>query len=125
MEQQTSMLSSFNFLDTEIGMLNCMNDEKFYLKILKEFVKSQKDKELQDCFDREDWKNYHIHVHALKGTALTIGAVALSEKAKELEMQIKQGNTDYIKQHHSEIMEPYAVLVDKMQKTIDSVQTAQ
>ena len=63
-------------LNTDEGVKFCANDVPFYLEMLREFVSAQPDKEktLNECYDNEDWKNYQIHVHALKSNLRSIGA---------------------------------------------------
>ncbi len=56
-------------------------------------------------FKEQDWKNYVICVHALKGNAKGVGADGLSEMARELEMAGKENRVDYILEHHEEMME--------------------
>lgn len=62
---------------------------------------------LNHYYQEEDWKNYVICVHALKGNAKGIGAGDLSEMARELEMAGKENRIDYIHEHHEEMMESH------------------
>lgn len=68
--------------------------------------------------ESKDWDNYRILVHALKSTSLTIGAVALSEEAKALEMAAKDEDVDYILSHHQEVMEKYTGLLNVLRKVL-------
>ena len=45
---------------------------------------------LLEYYEKRDWKNYKIIVHALKSTSLVIGATAFSEKAKRMEQLAKE-----------------------------------
>ena len=51
------------------------------------FAESAKEKaaEIERYFEAEDWENYTIKVHALKSSARLIGAMNLSDRAKDLE----------------------------------------
>lgn len=62
----------------------------------------------------QDWKNYVICVHALKGNAKGIGADDLSAAAKELEFAGKENRIDYILQHHEAMMEQHDALLDAL-----------
>ena len=53
---------------------------------------------ITNSFAKKDWSNYIIKVHALKSTSMTIGAVPLSELAKELELSGKAADYDPILQ---------------------------
>lgn len=67
----------------------------------------KRQEQLAQLFREQDWKNYVITVHALKGNAKGIGAETLSELAKQLEMAGKENRIDYILTHHEELMEHY------------------
>ena len=59
-----------------------------------------------------------IKAHALKSTSLTIGAEELSEKARALEQAGRNGDTEYIRQNHSELLEAY----DKVCRSIQELE---
>ena len=56
-------------------------------KTLRQFAESAAEKaaEIETLFAQEDWENYTIKVHALKGSARLIGATVLSVLAAHLE----------------------------------------
>jgi HPt (histidine-containing phosphotransfer) domain-containing protein len=100
-----------DFLDTATGLAYCMNDEKFYREMQEEYVKGDKTKELAELFDKEDFENYRIAVHALKSSSLTIGATKVSEAAKALELACKENNLEFVKQNHGAFVEKYSALL--------------
>ena len=55
-----------------------------------------------------------ILVHALKSSALYIGAAQLSEAAKALELAGKEGKVDYIEAHQEEMIAMYHRLLERM-----------
>ena len=70
-------------------------------------------KSLEERFAEEDWKNYIIEVHALKSSSISVGAVKLSECAKELEFAGKEENYELIKEKHPALIKLYeAVLAE-------------
>ena len=73
---------------------------------------------LSDFLAKEDWPNYQIVAHSLKGTSLTIGAAPLSAAAKELEFAVKENRYDYIKEHHDDVMKEYGELLDKLKNVL-------
>ena len=109
-------LKKLEGLDVKTGLAYCMNEEEFYVEMLKEYLKADKAPKIEKFFAEEDWDNYRTVVHALKSTSLTIGAVHLSEAAKALEMAAKEGNADYIRSHHKDAMEEYATLKNGISK---------
>lgn len=69
---------------------------------------------LAHYFAEQDWKNYVICVHALKGNAKGIGADDLSSAAKELEFAGKENRIDYILKHHEAMMAQHDALLDAL-----------
>ena len=59
------------------------------------------------AFEKEDYANYTIKVHALKSSARIVGASKLGEEAQELENAGKSRDVSYIKAHHPEFIDYY------------------
>lgn len=114
-------LEKLDGLDVNTGLTYCMNETDFYLDMLKEYLNSDKASKLELFFAQEDWDNYRTLVHALKSTSMTIGAVSLSEEAKALELAAKEGDVDYIRAHHAEVMEQYEGLSDSLKMILTDV----
>ena len=104
-------------LDVETGISYCM-DRDFYLELLKDYMDSDKNTDLEDLFEKKDWKNYRTIVHALKSTSKTVGAVSLSKEAEELEMAAKAEDENYIETHHATVMEHYMVLKEQLKQIL-------
>lgn len=104
-------LKSIEGMDTEQGILYC-NGEDGYLSILRAYCEDWEGAGAlaKDSFEQKDWKNYTIAVHGLKSAMFSIGAVKVSEMAKQLEMAGKEDNISYIEEHHQELMDAYAEL---------------
>ena len=120
-ENKKSMQARFPYLDTEQGMSVCMEDEDFYLKILKVYLKDEMVDTLQQDYEEKDWAQYQIHVHGLKNVSANIGAMVLSEQFKGLEYAIKNHDipdTDYIRSHHDEVMEAYQELLRRLERDV-------
>ena len=103
-------------IDINTGLKHCMDDESFYEEILHDFVieMEKNKKELNALFDKKDYRNYEIKIHAVKGIARTIGAADLAEKAKSLEFAAKDKDTAFIEAHHSETIDEYEALAKKI-----------
>ena len=84
-----------------------MDSKSFYAEILADFSSDDKATKIQAAFDSDDWKNYQILVHALKSTALSIGAENLSEKARTLEFAAKENNLALIHENHADLISTY------------------
>ena len=111
-------LRGIDGLDIQTGLGYCLNEEDFYIEMLKEYMKADKIPVLERCFDAGDWNEYRITVHALKSTSHTLGAVHLSEEAKALEMATKTGDTDYLRSHHKEMIAEYLQLSDQLKSIL-------
>ena len=112
-------MKRLTFLDVEAAMEYCCNDEEFYREMLETYTESSKLEELNEKYQREDWENYRILVHALKSTSLSIGAAELSEQAKKLEMAAKEGDTAYIREYHEAAMQQYGELLRKIREVLE------
>lgn len=103
-------------LNVDVGLEYCANDEAFYVEMLGEYVNDEKSQSIQSTFDREDWKNYQILVHALKGMSLTIGAEGVFEMAKNIDLACKEQKFEYVKEHHAEMINAYGLLISDIKK---------
>lgn len=117
-ERPADVLRKLKFLDCALGLSYCMNDEKFYLEMLNEYRSGRKDDELEKFFAERDFNNYRISIHSLKSMSLTIGASLLSDHAKALELACKEGNFEYVKTHHAEVMAEYRDLLQKFDQAM-------
>ncbi|MCR5011254.1 MAG: response regulator [Lachnospiraceae bacterium] len=115
---EKSLEERFPTLDIELAFTYCMDDEELLLEMIDEYLIWETPNELDGYFDAKDWKNYEIAVHALKSTSLNIGAKDLSEHAKALEFAAKGSDTDYITEHHKEVMDEYHRLIDELKNGV-------
>ncbi|SHK85899.1 response regulator [Fibrobacter sp. UWEL] len=106
------------FINVRMGVLYCANDEEFYKEMLQEYTDGFKLPEIESAFQKDDWKNYQILVHALKSTSLTIGAEELSKDAKSLEFACKDSDFDFVKENHQRVMKDYESLVSNIKKVM-------
>ena len=99
-------------VNVEMGMEFCAGDRDFYWEMLEMFrdLGEQKDEELEELFAQEDWGEYAVKAHALKSTALTIGAESLSSMAKELELAGKGRDGDFIRGRHPALLQAHRAL---------------
>ena len=118
-KDKCNQLEKLEGLDVQTGLVYCMNDKQFYLEMLKEYLKADKASGIKQFFAEEKWDDYRIVVHSLKSTSLTIGAVHLSEGAKALEMAAKEGDVDYIRLHHKDVLEEYTGLMDRLREILE------
>ena len=106
-------------VSTKQGLRYCRGDREFYRSMLLEYAQSAAGKleKLRRFYDEADWQNYAVLVHALKSTSKMIGAEALSETARTLEMAAKEGDAATIAQHHEPALARYAEVSELVLRT--------
>jgi len=94
-------------LDIPTGLAYSMGDRDFYLEMLQMFAQQDRTEELTRYHDAESWEEYHIAIHALKSTSLSVGFVRLSKEAKQLEAAAQRKDFEAVKASHGELMKYY------------------
>ena len=94
-------------LDREMALTYCGGSKELLLGALRLYFQKERQKEMEESFQTQDWKTYEILVHSLKSTSLTVGLASLSEQAKALELAAKEGNTAYLEKEHEAVMQNY------------------
>ena len=106
-------------LDVEKGILYCGGKED-YLEILHQHCENGNAnvEKIANLYNKADWKNYTIEVHAVKSMMLGIGATLLSEQAKQLELAGKSGNTTFIEEHHADMLTEYKRVLAEIREAL-------
>lgn len=80
-------------IDVAAGMEYSGNDEDLYREVLSDYMDTIEVKAsvIEKAVEEEDLETYTIEVHSLKSTSRSIGAIELSELAKDLESSGKNG----------------------------------
>lgn len=102
-------------LDVEKGLLYC-GSQSSYLEILEQYCKNGDEHiaKIERLFGEKDWKNYTIEVHALKSMMMSVGAVPLSEQAKQLELAGKRGDVAWINVSHAGMISEYVRVLNEI-----------
>ena len=95
-----------DWIDLSLGIQNSGSADAYMplLKIFYESLDGSMDK-ISGYYAAEKWKDYTVKVHALKSSALLIGAVDIAKKAQLLENAGKSGEMEYIRAHHRDFIE--------------------
>ena len=103
--QTVSAVLEIEGLDTATAMKHL--DEESYLGILRVFYNQLPAvmERITEAKNAEDWKNFTIDVHSLKSASANIGAMELSEMAKEMEAAGKKEDLVYISAKYSSFMD--------------------
>ena len=108
-------LKAVEEIDAQAGLKNCGSEEG-YRSVLSVFHQTAKDKadEIEALYQKDDFKNLTIKVHALKSSARIIGAQSLSDLAKELEEAGKCGDREFIDGNLEELLKRYRSLDERL-----------
>ena len=113
-----------SLVDWKEGRKLCLDDEEFYREMLRTFLDAHSDMELNGYYEEPDFEKYRIKVHAIKSNLANIGAMKVSEMAKQLELALKlDNNVTYVQEHHEEFMEVYKRVVSEVETYLESRNT--
>lgn len=113
--------SENSLVDWKKGKVFCMEDEEFYREMLQTFLDSPSAMELRRYYEESDFENYRIKIHAIKSNLANIGAMIVSDMAKQLELALKnENNVSYVQEHHEEFMAAYEKVVSEVKTYIES-----
>ena len=107
-------------INTAAGLKYSREDVDFYRQIVEKFEGDyhKNFEKLSEFYQKKDWENYRIGVHALKSTSKMIGADAFSELAKAAEDAAKNQNIAYLDGHHEPLLCAYEQLTDMLGKVL-------
>ncbi len=75
---------------------------------------------LSELLRKQDYHNYEIEVHGLKSTSAKLGALRLSEQAREHEEAAERGDYDFISLHFAELISCYDALLKDIARFLDA-----
>nr|MCR4782796.1 response regulator [Lachnospiraceae bacterium] len=106
---------SYDALDMKEAIQNCGSEELF-VDVLKQYRDSIFDKadEIEKFYKERDYRNYTILVHALKSSSRLIGAIEISELAKELEAAGDREDSSFIEENTEKLLSMYRGLYEKI-----------
>ena len=111
-------MTGFEFLDQEVGLEYCAQDEEIYREIIEGYLEEDRRAELTGYYEAGDLANYRVVAHAIKSTSLTIGATELSQKAKTLEYAAADGDMNFVKENNDELVAMYTDILDKIRAAL-------
>jgi CheY-like chemotaxis protein len=80
-------------IDIDDALTHVRTQENF-IKVLRQLAAESDSyiQNIQAAFEKEDWPDYTIRVHAVKGVLGTVGMTALASRARALEFAAKEGD---------------------------------
>ncbi len=105
-------------IDPETGLSFSQNDRALYGTFLAEYLHGSAERiaALDNFFRDRDWENYGIQAHALKSTSKMIGALALSEQARQMELAANEREEERILAGHGNMMASYRKVQEAIQE---------
>lgn len=104
-------------VDVRQGMAYCGGKDS-YIELLRGYCEDYEESEtqLKTLFEQKDWTNYTILVHGMKSAMRSIGAMSVSNLAKDLEQAGREMRITYIEEHHAQFLEAYSKLFEVLRK---------
>lgn len=104
--------------DVEEGIAACAGDEEIYLEVLETALEEGREKLplIWECYERKDFERYCIEMHGLKNAMKSIGAIKISEAAKEQEFAVKENRIRVIDEGIKELLTQYKSVIDTLEE---------
>lgn len=117
-EQQTDYLH----IDSSQGLSYSLGQAEIYQDVLQAFCDQCEEylPKLEIYFNQEEWEQYAIIAHALKGNALNIGAAAFSKLSLSYEKAAKEQNGEFIRNKHTIYVQTLKELQKRVEKLIET-----
>ena len=106
----------YDLLNVSVGLYSCERNEALYRKKIMLYVEKRFDEILSKLFKEEDFESYRLMVQTLKSSSLNIGAVNIASIAKLMEFACSEGDYDYVRVRHEDLMSEYRKLVRELKE---------
>ncbi|MBQ7934519.1 MAG: response regulator [Lachnospiraceae bacterium] len=109
----TSLTRLLPDIDVAEGLSHCNGKLELYMRILEIAFRSAEKQlnDLQSFYDSQNYTDYTIHIHSLKGQLLNMGAVALGKTAQELEYAAREGRYEVLAMQQDMFVTQYRELM--------------
>ena len=105
-------------IDTSLELLG---DIETYDDILNTFILDSDERinRIEKNKNEGNMKDYSIDLHAIKSDSKYLGFKKLAEIAYDHELQSKDNNLDYIKEHYQDFIDEYNSIMDIVKKYME------
>ena len=109
-------------IDTEEGIAYCADDPEFYEDMLREYLQESDGRaaDLQRFYASQDWSQYGLCAHTVKSTSKMIGAKAVSELAREMELACSSRDAALVLAGHDRFLREYTDLADGLRSVMQT-----
>ena len=113
--REIAKISDISILDA----LKHVRTEANLIKVLRQFIGEFDGyvAGIQDSLEKEDWNDYRLKVHAVKGVLATIGNTELAKKAKDLENASRDGDYGLCRKKTGALCESLMLFHGALRKT--------
>lgn len=105
-------------IDRELGLSYSLDSEEVYAEVLGAFCEQSKEylPRLAECFEKQNWQQYGIITHGIKGNSLNIGAAEFSKLSLQHERAAKDGNIEFVLENYAAYVATLKLLIEKVEK---------
>lgn len=123
-KKEKALVMSIEGVDTKLGLSMTGGIPSHYIRVLKNFHSDGREKiaEIQKAYDSQNYTLYATYVHALKSASASIGATALSQKAKALEFAAKSEDVEFLKQNNASFLRALENILENLGKALDQLE---
>ena len=113
-------------IETEEAKKHHTGNAEQYLELLQLYCMDGRRKidYLADLLEKKDYQNYRIEVHGLKSASANVGAMELSNQAREQEEAAVRGDEEFIELHSAELLSCYKKLLKDIDNFLDRKNSA-
>ena len=115
----------FKKIDVTIGLTSCMGNLESYKDILKTFAGTCEKTvaNINECVSKNVYSEFATHVHAVKSSAKSIGAIKLSEMALDMENAGKKGDREFVRLYLIDFISEYKAVYREIIENIGDIQS--
>ncbi len=111
LEVKNKVGSGFVFMriNEEVALENMGQQRDLYKELLEYCLEleEQRKLEIMESFEQQDWQEYAIRVHALKGGMRSLGVEELALAAQKMELAAKENRINDVLEGNAHLMEEY------------------
>ena len=106
------------YVDWDTGLAYCMGEEELYEEVLSVFCEQSTAylSQLETFFENRDWEQYAIIAHALKSSAMNVGAANFSKLSLQHELAAKEGKEEFILTEFTNYIAVLKALIEILKK---------
>lgn len=116
--EESTIKDELQGVDMALGMKLCGGRREDYIEVLTMLVESSEEqvRKVQDYVEDGELFNYTIQIHGMKGQLYNIGANALADLAKELELAGKKEQVAYIQEQLPIFIKEYHQFIESLKQ---------